>query len=72
MNSNTDFFNVALSTSIVVFGFEDDQLKILLCFKQSEPFKGAPSLPTKWVSPNEEVDVVASELLHACPYQSVF
>ena len=63
MTLNKDFFDVALSTSVVVFGFENDQLKLLLCHKQTEPFKGAPALPTNWVKPNEEVDLVAADVL---------
>lgn len=63
MTPKQDYFNVALSTSLVVFGFYEDQLKVLLCNKQDEPFKGAPALPTNWVQPNQEVEAVASSLL---------
>lgn len=63
MTQKQTYFNVALSTSVVVFGFHNDQLQVLLCNKKDEPFKGAPSLPTSWVAADEEVETVAAQVL---------
>ena len=38
-------FNVALSTSLVVFGFDGVDLKILLARSTRPPFEGALSCP---------------------------
>lgn len=61
--NRSDYFHVALSTSLVIFGFHKDQLQILLSKKADAPFEGAPYLPTKWVEPNKEIDAAASALL---------
>ena len=37
--------------------------KVLLTNKKGDPFKGAPTLPTGWVCPNDEVEDVASSIL---------
>lgn len=65
MRQNHTYFDVALSTSVVVFGFHNDLLQVLLCHKKDEPFKGAPSLPTSLVAPDEEVETVAAQVLQS-------
>ena len=35
-----DFFHAAFSVDNVVFGFDDSDLKVLLVFRGTEPFKG--------------------------------
>jgi 8-oxo-dGTP diphosphatase len=56
-------FQVALSSSIVVFGFDGEQLLTLIGQKPDEPFKGAPMLPTTWVKPDQSVEDAASNVL---------
>lgn len=58
-------FHAAIVTSVVVFGFDGDDLKVLVANKVNEPFQGALILPTKVVSPGEAVDHAAKELLVA-------
>ncbi len=58
-----EYFNVALSTSIVVFGFDGENLLTLIGTKPHEPFLGAPTLPTSWIMPDEDVEAVASKVL---------
>lgn len=56
-------YQVALTTSIVLFGFDGSELKVLLANKTNEPFKNALILPSKVVRPDEDVDLIAKSLL---------
>jgi 8-oxo-dGTP diphosphatase len=58
-----DYFQVALSTSMVVFCFDGEKLNTLIGNKAHEPFVDAPTLPTSWVRPDEDVDDVARKVL---------
>jgi 8-oxo-dGTP diphosphatase len=58
-----EYFQVALSTSVVVFGFDGENLLTLIGTKPHEPFLGAPTLPTSWIMPDEDVDDVARKVL---------
>jgi len=58
-----EYFNVALSTSLVIFGFDLDKLHILLKYNDEEPFKGAYILPSKYIKPNESIDLNVRKLL---------
>ncbi len=58
-----EYFNVALSTSVVVFGFDGENLLTLIGTKPHEPFLGAPTLPTSWIMPDEDVEAVARKVL---------
>ena len=49
-----EYFNVAISTSMVIFAFDGEKLRILIQKRAEEPFKGAWQLPTRYVLPNEE------------------
>lgn len=60
---NPNYFKVALSTSVVVFGFDGEKLLTLIGKKPHEPFFEAPTLPTAWVKPDEDVADVAREVL---------
>ena len=63
---NPDYFKVALSTSVVVFGFDGNQLLTLIGSKPHEPYLNAPTLPTSWVLPEEDVEEVARrEMINA-------
>ncbi len=57
------YFDVALSTSVVVFGFDGERLLTLLGTKPHEPFKGVPILPTSWILPDEDVEDVGRLVL---------
>ena len=60
---STDDFNVALATSVVVFGFDGQDLNILISKKRGEPFNGAWIIPSSVVRVNEATNDVAKELL---------
>lgn len=57
------YFKIALSTSVVVFGFDGENLLTLIGSKPHEPHFGAPTLPTSWIKPNEAVEDVARRVL---------
>lgn len=58
-----EYFRVALSTSVVVFGFDGERLLTLIGKKPHEPFLNAPTLPTNWVEPDQDVLQVAKTVL---------
>ncbi len=59
----TNYFQVTLSSSLVVFGFNGKDLMIATENRAFEPFKGAPMLPSKMVAPDEDLAHAASRLL---------
>jgi len=63
LESKPEYFKIALSTSIAVFGFYQDQLVVLLGNKPHNPFLGAPTLPTSWVEHDKDVTHVAKNVL---------
>jgi len=56
-------FDVALSTSVIVFAFNGAKLVSLVGKKSEEPYQGAPMLPSKWVRANESVEDVAKNMM---------
>lgn len=56
-------FDVALSTSVIVFAFNGEQLVSLVGEKSEEPYKGAPMLPSNWVGSNESVEDIAKKTM---------
>lgn len=56
-------FDVALSTSVVVLAFDGEHLMTLVRSKTEEPYKGAPMLPSKWVTASESVEEVAKNMM---------
>ena len=60
---NPSDFNVALATSVVLFGFDGDQLVTLLATKVGEPYEGAHILPSAVIQPAEAPENVAKTLL---------
>jgi len=58
------YFNTAIVTSVVLFGFEDDKLKILTIPQEFEPFKGASVLPSKYVRVNDSVESKVKEIMN--------
>jgi 8-oxo-dGTP diphosphatase len=59
----SDDFKVALATSVVVFGFDGDNLRILIAKKAGMPYEGATILPSTVVHPNEDVEATARGLV---------
>ena len=58
-----DQFKVAIATSVIVFGFDGENLKILLSKKVGTPFEGAWIIPSSVVNTDDETSSVAKELL---------
>lgn len=58
-----DFFEAAFSVDCVIFGFENEQLKVLLIKRGQEPFMGHYALPGDLVYPNEDLDFAAKRIL---------
>ena len=56
-------FNVALATSVVVFGFDGDQLVTLVAKKDGAPYEGAHILPSAVIKPLEAPEKVVKTLL---------
>jgi 8-oxo-dGTP diphosphatase len=58
-----EFFDVALSSSLVLFGFDGEKLKILIRKRANEPYKGALILPSIYILPNESIEVNLQKLI---------
>lgn len=58
-----EYFKFAVSVDCVVFGFDNDDLKILLIERGQNPFKGYWALPGNLVSPSENLDVAVNRVL---------
>ena len=58
-----EYFNVAISTSMVIFAFDGEKLRILIQKRAEEPFKGAWQLPIRYVLPNESLELNSKILL---------
>lgn len=57
------FFQFGVSVDCVVFGYHQDELKVLLIQRGVAPYKGSWALPGDLVYPNENIDVAASRVL---------
>lgn len=60
-----DYFNVAISVDCVIFGFNNDELKVLLIESDLKEYKGKWSLLGDIVRPEEELDEAAYRVLKA-------
>ncbi|MEC5147470.1 NUDIX domain-containing protein [Chitinophaga sp. 212800010-3] len=58
-----DYFKVAISVDCVIFGFNNDELKVLLIKSDLKEFKGKWSLLGDIVRPDEELDAAAYRVL---------
>src|SRR3989344_6843954 len=56
-------FYQSVTTDIVIFTIEDDQLKVLLIKRANEPFKGQWALPGGFLFKNETPDKAAKRIL---------
>ncbi|WP_313385825.1 NrtR DNA-binding winged helix domain-containing protein [Chishuiella sp.] len=59
----SQYFQVALCSSLVLFGFDGEELKILVYKKLNDPFKGGLILPGKYIAPTVSNDQAIHELL---------
>jgi 8-oxo-dGTP diphosphatase len=60
-----EYFKVAISVDCVIFGFEDNQLKVLLIKCNLPPFEGKWSLLGDLVRPEEDMDDASYRILKA-------
>ncbi|RYY19508.1 MAG: NUDIX domain-containing protein, partial [Sphingobacteriaceae bacterium] len=57
-------FDSVFSTDCVIFGFETNELKVLLIDRNEEPFKGSRALPGYIVKNDESIDDAAERILY--------
>lgn len=57
------FFKSAFSVDCVIFGYHEQELKILLIQRGTEPFENYWALPGDLVYPNEDLDTAATRVL---------
>lgn len=62
--SHSDYFNIAVSVDLVLFGYEDQQLKVLLIQSDLKEFEGLYSLLGDLVKPDEDLDEAPYRVLH--------
>ena len=55
-------FGVALSTSLVLFGFDGSNLQILLARSNRPPYKGALFLPSRYLNKEDELMLSARKM----------
>ncbi len=51
------YFQFAVASSIVLFGFDGEKLKILSTPQKEEPFQNALTLPSKYIKVDENLDI---------------
>lgn len=59
-----DFFKSAFSVDCVIFGFDNEKLKVLLIERGAEPYLGHFALPGDLVYPGEDLDLAAKRILN--------
>jgi len=57
------YFNLAISIDCVVFGLDDDGLKVLLIERNTEPYNGVWALPGDLVDPQKVLNQTVNEVL---------
>ena len=60
---NSNFFNIALSVDCVIFGFDQNELQVLLIKSDLEEFKGQWSLLGDLVRPDETLEKASYRIL---------
>ena len=58
-----DFFSCALSVDCAIFGYEDNDVKVLLIKRGAEPFKNSWALPGDLMYPEENLNDAAHRVL---------
>jgi len=62
-SENSDFFQIAISVDCVIFGFDDNELKVLLIKSDLEEYNELWSLLGDLVRPNENLDNASYRVL---------
>ncbi|HFA49043.1 MAG TPA: NUDIX domain-containing protein [Bacteroidetes bacterium] len=63
MKEASNFFKSAFSVDNVIFGFDGDDLKVLLIKRANPPFQDSWALPGDLVYPNEGLETAANRVL---------
>jgi len=58
-----NFFKSAFTVDNIIFGFDNDDLKVLLIKRQEEPYNNRWALPGYFVKENEDLDAAAVRVL---------
>lgn len=58
------FFHFGISVDCVVFGYDGDNLQVLLIERGAEPYKGYEAIPGDLVSPDEDISAATMRVLH--------
>lgn len=61
--SHLDYFNIAVSVDCVIFGYEQNEFKVLLIESDLEEFRGKWSLLGDLVRPDEDLDSASYRIL---------
>jgi 8-oxo-dGTP diphosphatase len=61
--NDQDYFRIALSVDCVIFGFEDNELKVLVIKWNLKEFKGKWSLLGDLVKPDEDIEAASYRIL---------
>jgi 8-oxo-dGTP diphosphatase len=61
--SHLDYFNIAISTDCVIFGYDNKELKVLLIKSDLEEFSGLYSLLGDLVRPDEDLESASYRVL---------
>jgi 8-oxo-dGTP diphosphatase len=63
MPFTNEYFKSAFSVDNIIFGFDGDDLKVLLIKRANEPFKDSWALPGALVKPDEDLDAAPQRAL---------
>src|SRR5258706_9445350 len=61
--SHIDYFNIAISTDCVIFGYDNKELKVLLIKSDLEEFSGLYSLLGDLIRPDEDLESASYRVL---------
>ncbi len=64
VNSVESYFNFALSVDCVIFGFDNNELKVLLIRSKMDPFVGKWSVIGDMITVEEDLDIAAQRILN--------
>lgn len=59
----SSFFNLGVSVTVVIYGFEEGRLKVFIQKINKNPYAGAWSLPGKLIKADESLEDAAEEML---------
>jgi len=63
MPFQNEFYKSAFSVDNIIFGFDKDNLKVLLIKRKTDPYRGQWALPGDIVKPTENLDTAAIRVL---------